>query len=101
MRTIYVKTGDWKAIFATVKLQAFTAGYQDLCEFLNQARVDQHGRLEINAWNDQKWDLLNNGKQDEYNVREKQAKVIAKQARELGIKVMYNDVGRMNLRGLA
>lgn len=101
MKTIYIKTGDWKSIFATIKLQAFTAGYQDLCEFLNQATVDQHGRLDTHFWFSRQYDLYCNGNKDEYNAGEKRAKVIAKQARALGIKVQYNDVGHMNLRGLA
>jgi len=100
MRTVYIKTGDFNTIFATVKLQAFTAGYQELLDFLNRATVDQHGRLNTKFWFNESYDLLKKGNRAAYKQKDKQGKVIARQARELGVKVQYNDVGSMNLRGL-
>ena len=100
MRTVYVKTGDFNTIFATVKLQAFTAGYQELNDFLHQAQVDKHGRIDAGFWNSEQFDRLDRGDRAAYKEMEKQGKVIARQARELGVTVQYNDVGSMNLRGL-
>ena len=100
MPQIYIKTVDWKSIFATTKLQAFTAGYQELFEFLNQTKVDQHGRIDPIAWDDWLIDLYYNDRKT-YKSMQKRAKIITKQARDLGIKVQYNDVCRMNLRALA
>ena len=99
MRTVYIKTGDWNAVFSNVKLQAFTLGLKDFYQFLTNASVDQHGRIKSN-FNDLQLDALINDDIKTYKQMEKHSKIIVKQARQIGLKAAYNDLTRLHLRDL-
>jgi hypothetical protein len=100
IKTFYIKTADWQSIFNNVKLQAFTMGLKDFNNFLTQATIDKHGKIQSN-WTTQELDALINNDEKTYNKMKKQSKIIVKQARTLGLKAAYNDLSRLHLRDLA
>lgn len=96
----YVKQGDWILIFNNLKLQAFSLGLQDLCQYLQNAKVDQHGRIEGYDYTKNIINHMLEGNKKAALDLEQQAKQIVKQARQLGLKAAYNDLSRLHLRDL-
>ena len=99
-RTIYVKTANWQEVLDNLKLQVFALANDEFYEFLNNASVDKHGKIQSN-FDSIMLDALDKDDINEYKRLEKLSKVIVKQARHFGFKAPYGDVGRMHLRDLA
>lgn len=109
MSKIYAYTpipnANWNDMFYNLKFQAFTAGYTELYAYLNQAYINNLGYIKktseredeiskiykISRHNDKHPDLVNLLKSE---------KIVAKQARNLGVAVRYNHVQTMHLRKL-
>jgi hypothetical protein len=100
IRKIYVKTGDWNKIYNDVKFRAFSLNLTEMYDFLQQTSTDQHGRIKPDLWNDKLFAALDADDINTYNQMQTQARTIVKQARTLGLRAAYNDLGRLHLRDL-
>lgn len=100
-----IPNANWNDMFYNLKFQAFTAGYLELYDYLNETYINDLGYIKPTPERDIKIGNLyksvrgNDDHPDLVNLLQTE-KIIAKQARKLGVAVRYNHIQTMHLRKL-